>query len=122
MSKAEEIYERVNELVGEGLTKPESFRKISEERGIAFDSVRGAFYGFSRKQSGQSSRSRRRETTPDAAVADAVRALERAIAAIDEEVDHAEQRAREATEEAKALKASAPERKAAIQKKLEALA
>jgi hypothetical protein len=120
-TKAAEIYQRVNELVATGSTKPDAFRTIAEERGIAYDSVRGAFYGESRKQSGQPTRTRRRETTADDAVASAVKALQNGITAIDREIEQADARAREAAEEAKAIKASAPERKAAIQAKLEAL-
>jgi hypothetical protein len=54
-------------------------------------------------------------------MADARASLERSIAAIDREVEVAEERAAESAGEAKSLKASAAERKQTITEKLEAL-
>jgi hypothetical protein len=66
-------------------------------------------------------RTRRRETTPDDALADARAALERAIESIDREVEVAKTRAEEAQAEYDALKGSAAKRKKTITERLEAL-
>jgi hypothetical protein len=50
-----------------------------------------------------------------------VETLENAREAIDEEIDHAKERAEEATAEFKALKESAADRKAEIETKIKAL-
>lgn len=123
MTKAEEIHAEVTRLTDdEGLSKPDAFRRVAEARGLAYHSVRGAFYGHARKaNSGSRSRSRRRETTTEDALADARRALERSIQNIDREVEAAKERAEEARAEAEALEASASERKQAIAERLEAL-
>jgi hypothetical protein len=55
------------------------------------------------------------------ALADARASLERSIHAIDRELEIARERAAEATREHDALKASAKERKAAIQERLDGL-
>jgi hypothetical protein len=121
MTKAQEIHAEVTTLVDEGRSKPDAFRQVAKARGIAYDSVRGAFYGANRKPSGSGSRTRRRETTTEDALADARKALQRSIENIDREVETAAQRAAEAQAEAEALTASAEERKQAIRERLEAL-
>jgi hypothetical protein len=122
-TKAEQIFDRVNNLIEGGTSRADAFKLIAEEEGRPVDSVRGSFYGAKRKREGGTSpsRPRRRETTPEDALADARATLERSIAAIDREVDAAEDRATEASAEAKALKASATERKQAITERLEGL-
>lgn len=124
MTKAEEIYNKVEEQVAEGVSKPDAFRELATSLGIAFNSVRGAYYTHKRlvDGGGTPSRTRRRETTPEDALADARGTLARAIESIDREVVAAEERAKESKAEFEALKKSAPERKQAIQAKLEALA
>jgi hypothetical protein len=123
MTKAQEIYDKVNELVASGVEKADAFRQLSESLNRPFDSVRGSYYSHKKKIEGGESRPRvrRRETTPEAAMADARASLERSIAAIDREVEVAEERAAESAAEAKALKASAADRKKAITEKLETL-
>lgn len=123
MTKAQEIYVKVNELVASGVEKSDAFRQLAESLNRPFDSVRGSYYSHKKKIEGGESRprTRRRETTPETALADARASLERSITAIDREVEVAEERATEATAEAKALKASAAERKKAIAERLEAL-
>ena len=123
MTKAQEIYDKVNELVASGVDKADAFRQVSESLKRPFDSVRGSYYSHKKKIEGGESRprTRRRETTPEDALADARASLERSIASIDREVEVAEERATEAVAEAKALKASAAERKKAITERLEAL-
>lgn len=123
MTKAQEIYDRVNELVASGVDKADAFRQLSESLNRPFDSVRGSYYSHKKKVEGGESRprTRRRETTPEDALADARASLERSIASIDREVEVAEERAAESAAEAKALKASAAERKKTITERLEAL-
>lgn len=122
-TKAQEIYDKVNELVETGVDKAEAFKQLSQTLGRPYDSLRGSYYSHKKKIEGGESRSRtrRRETTPEDALADARASLERSIASIDREVEVAEERATEAAAEAKALKASAAERKKAITERLEAL-
>lgn len=123
-SKAEEIYDKAHKLMDEGVSRTEAFKKIAQETGLKYDSVRGSFYSHKLKAEGggsPNSRTRRRETTPEDALADARAALERAVDSIDREVENAEERATEATAEAKSLKASAADRKKAITERLEAL-
>ena len=123
MTKAQEIYDKVNELVASGVEKSAAFRQLAEAADRPYDSIRGSYYSHKKKVEGGESRprTRRRETTPEDALADARASLERSITAIDREVEVAEERATEATAEAKALKASAAERKKAIAERLEAL-
>jgi hypothetical protein len=125
VTKAQEIYDRVEAMVASGTEKADAFRQVAEEAGRPFDSVRGSYYSHKKKLEGGDSakpaRTRRRETTPDDALADARAALERAIGSIDREVEAARARADEAKAEYDALKASAGERKQAITERLEAL-
>jgi hypothetical protein len=123
MTKAQEVFEKVEALEAGGRSKAEAFKKLAEEYGQPVNSIRGSYYTHSRAAAGGSapSRTRRRETTPEDAVADARATLERAIASIDREVVAADERSKEAAAEAKALKESAPERKKAIEARLEAL-
>jgi hypothetical protein len=124
-TKAQQIYERVEAMIAAGTDKADAFRQIAEEAGRPFDSVRGSYYSHKKKLDGGDSakpaRTRRRETTPEDALADARAALERAIEAISREVEAAKARAEEAKREYDALKASAGERKQAITERLEAL-
>ena len=127
MTKAEEVYTRTEQLVGGGMKKADAFRQLAAEYGQPLGSIRGAYYQHTGRQTGESGenpaprRPRRRETTPQDALADARAALERAIQSIDREVEDAGRRAEEAKAEYDSLKASAEERKQAITKRLEAL-
>lgn len=125
MTKAQEIQQRVDALIAEGKPRAEAFKQLAAELGIKYDSVRGAYYTAAKASGGEggsrSSRTRRRETTPEDALADARAALTRALEAIDREVETAETRAREAKAEADALKRSSTQRKAEITKRLEVL-
>jgi len=122
-TKAQEIYEEVERRIAAGTDKADVFKALAEEKDRPYDSIRGSYYAHKKKLEGGETkpRTRRRETTPDDALADARAALERAIASIGREVETAEERAAEAAAEAKALKASAAERKKAITERLEAL-
>jgi hypothetical protein len=125
MTKAQEIYEEIERRMTSGTDKADAFKQLAEETGRPYDSLRGSYYTHKRKLEGgegnKPARTRRRETTPDDALADARAALERAVASIDREIVAAEERATESAAEAKALKASAAERKQAITERLEAL-
>jgi hypothetical protein len=124
-TKAQEIYDRVEAMVASGTEKADAFRQIAEETNRPFDSIRGSYYSHKKKLEGgdsaKPSRTRRRETTPDDALADARAALQRAVESIDKEVEAAGSRSTEAKAEYEALKASATDRKKAITERLEAL-
>lgn len=122
-TKAQEIYERIETMIASGTEKADAFKALAEEMNRPYDSVRGSYYSHKKKLDGGEvrTRTRRRETTPEDALADARASLERSIAAIDREVEAAEARATESAAEAKSLKASASERKKAITERLEAL-
>ena len=122
MTKAQEVFEKVNTLIQSGVSRPDAFKQVATELGIQPNSARGSFYSFARGATGGgNSRPRRRETTPADALEDARAALERSIVNIDREVEVASERATEAVAEAKALKESAAERKTMIAERLEAL-
>ena len=123
-TKAEEIYSRTHQLMDQGMSRTDAFKQIAEEMGRKYDSVRGSYYSHKLKAEGGGSRptrTRRRETTLDAAVGDARAALERAIQDVDQEVEVARFRAEESQAEYEALQASADERKEAIGQRLQAL-
>jgi len=122
-TKAQEIFEEVEKRIASGVEKADAFKQLADETGRPYDSVRGSYYSHKKRLEGGDSkpRTRRRETTPDDAIADARAALERAIASIDREVEVAKVRADEAKAEYEALKASAADRKKAITERLEAL-
>jgi hypothetical protein len=122
MTKAQEVFEKVEALIASGTPKAEAFKQLAKEYGQPVNSIRGSYYQHTRPGNGETgSRPRRRETTPEDALADARAAFERAITSIDREVEAAKQRAEEAKAEYEALKASAASRKEAIAKRLEAL-
>lgn len=121
MSKAQDIYARVEAVAAEGFSKKEAHEKVAKEFGMKPSSIRGAVYQ-ARKANGETGPRRVRETTTEGAVASALETLEQAREAIDDEVAAAKDRADEATREYKALKDSAEDRKAQITTKIEALA
>lgn len=122
MTKAQEVFEKVEALVVGGTSKAEAFKQLAEEYGQPVNSVRGSYYQHTRPKNGEgSAKPRRRETSPEDALNDARSALERAIDAIDREVTAAKARADEAKAEYDSQKASAASRKEAIAGKLEAL-
>lgn len=125
MTKAQEVYERVEALVASGVRKADAFRQVADEFGQPFNSMRGAYYAHTRAI-GQSSptgsrRTRKRETTTEDAIEQATIVLNRAIDAIDAEIELAKTRANEAKAEYEHLRDTAEERKATIQAKITAL-
>ncbi|MGN6588368.1 MAG: hypothetical protein ACTHKT_13020 [Solirubrobacterales bacterium] len=119
-SKAQEIYERIEEVVKEqGVTKKDAQVIVGKEFGMKPSSCRGAEYQ-ARKELGLT-RTRVQETTPDGAVDQAIATLEKALSAIDDEIEAARERADEAGAEYEALKDRAKDRKAEIESKIKAL-
>jgi hypothetical protein len=125
MTKAQQVYERVEALVAGGTAKADAFKRLAAEFGQPVGSLRGAYYAHAKAIKGgedePAPRPRRRETTPADAVESPKQTLLRAIKSIDREVEAARERAEEAQAEYEALKDSAEARKAAIQAKVEAL-
>lgn len=120
MTKAEEVFTKVEALVAKGKTKAEAFKQLAGEYGQPVNSIRGSYYAHT-SGNGGTARPRRRETTPEDALADARASLERAIESIDREVETAKERSEEATAEYEAIQGSAEERKEAIEAKITAL-
>jgi hypothetical protein len=122
MTKAQEVYERVEALVASGVRKADAFRQVAEEFGQPFNSMRGAYYAHTRTLGQSVPRSRsKRETTTEDAIESATIVLNRAIAAIDAEIVAAKTRADEAKTEYEHQRDSAEERKASIQAKIDVL-
>ncbi len=121
MTKAQEVYERVEALVAEGAGKADAFRQLATEFDQPVSSLRGAYYQHTKKLGGGTKKPRKRETTPTDAVESAKSVLEQAMERIDGEIAAAKERAEEAKAEYEAMKASATERKQAIAAKITAL-
>ena len=124
MSKAQEVYEKVEALVSKGASKADAFRQVAEEYGQPVDSIRGAFYGYSRSlnpDAPRRTRTRRGEATPADPLEQARLVLNRAIDAIDAEVETAKQRVEDAKAEYQVLRETAEERKQTLKAKVEAL-
>jgi hypothetical protein len=126
VTKAQEVFEKVEAMTASGEKKADAFKQLAEEYGQPVDSIRGSYYSHKRAKDGGTSgggtrRTRRRETTPEDAVQSAAAALTRSIDNIDLEVEAAKDRADEAKSEYEAMKASAKERKQAIEEKLDLL-
>jgi hypothetical protein len=128
MTKAQEVYEKIETMVASGeVKKADAFKTLAEEYGQPFDSLRGAYYQHKRvldnggtppAGNGGARRTRRRETTSETAVESAITTLKRAIDSIDAEIEVAKERAKEAQAEYEAMQASADERKASITEKI----
>jgi hypothetical protein len=122
MTKAQEVYERVEALVASGAKKADAFRQLAEEYGQEFNSIRGAYYAHTRSLGGGSpKRSGKRPTTTVDPIESATNVLEKAIEAIDNEVGIAKSNADDAKTEYEHLRETAGERKAVIQAKIDAL-
>ena len=121
MTKAQEVYERVEALVASGVRKADAFRQVADELGQPFNSMRGAYYAHTRTLGGTPPRSRARQATNGDPIEQATLVLSRALEAIDAEVAAAKARIDEAKAEHEQLRDTAQERKAAIQAKLDAL-
>ena len=120
MTKAQEVYERVEALVASGAKKADAFRTLAEEYGQEFNSIRGAYYAHTRSLGGSSPRSGKRPAAVDP-IESATIVLEKAIEAIDEQIAAAKAAAEAAKVEYEHLRETAGERKAAIAAKIDAL-
>ncbi len=120
MTKAQEVYERVEALVASGAKKAEAFRQAAEEYGQPFASMRGAYYAHTRSLGGSPKRSSKRTAAVDP-IESATIVLEKAVEAIDAEISAAKANADQAKTEYEHLREMAGERKAALQAKIDAL-
>jgi multidrug resistance efflux pump len=120
MTKAQEVYDRVEALVASGVKKADAFRQVADEFGQPFNSMRGAYYAHTRTLGGLPSRSRKEATNGDP-IEQATAVLTRAVESIDAEVAAAKARIDEAKTEYEHLRDTAAERKAAIEAKLDVL-
>jgi hypothetical protein len=121
MTKAQEVYERVEAMIASGTSKADAFKALAKEFDQPVNSVRGAYYQHHKTANGGRSRTRKRETTPADAVEDAKAVLVRSVEKIDVEIAAAKERADEAKSEYEEMKASAAERRKAIEAKIAAL-
>ena len=85
MTKAQEVYERVEAMTASGTRKADAFRQLAEEYGQPMNSIRGAYYAHTRPRDPSSGGSRSSRDPIESAVI----VLERAIAAIDGEIETA---------------------------------
>jgi hypothetical protein len=129
MTKAQEVYEKIEAMTASGeVKKAAAFKTLAEEYGQPVDSLRGAYYQHKRvldnggtppaSNGNGARRTRRRETTSETAVESAITTLKRAIGSIDAEIEIAKERANEAQAEYEAMQASADERKTSITEKI----
>ncbi len=121
MTKAQEVYDRVEALVASGVRKADAFRQVADEFGQPFNSMRGAYYAHTRTSGQSTPRSRKRETANGDPIEQALSVLTRAVESIDAEVAAAKTRVDEAKTEYEHLRDTAAERKANIQAKIDAL-
>ncbi len=117
MTKAQEVYERVEALVASGTRKADAFRQLGEELGQESGSLRSAYYTHTRTLGGSTPRARATHDPVEAAVI----VLQKAIAGIDAEVQAAKNRADEAIAAHKQLRETAEAREKALQAKIDAL-
>src|SRR5258708_4764968 len=103
MTKAQEVYERVEALVGSGVRKADAFRQVADELGQPFNSMRGAYYAHTRTLGGTPGAARKRATTVIDPIEQATNVLNTALEAIDDEIESAKERADEAAAEYKEL-------------------
>ena len=120
MTKAQEVYERVEALVATGLRKADAFKQVAQEYDAPFNSMRGAYYAHTGTLGGTPARTRKTAQAVDP-IEQATSVLTTALELIDEQVEAAKTRAEQAAAEYKELRDSANERKATIKAKIEAL-
>jgi hypothetical protein len=120
MTKAQEVYERVEALVATGVRKADAFRQVAEEFGQPFNSMRGAYYAHTRSLTETPARPRASKKSADP-IESATIVLTKAIEAIDDEIGAAKARAEAAQTAYEELRDGAEERRKALQAKIEAL-
>src|SRR5207248_10877758 len=79
VTKAQEVYERVEALVASGAKKADAFRQVAEEYGKPFNSMRGAYYAHTRTLGTAPPNPRKRETAPADPIQSALTVLEKAV-------------------------------------------
>ena len=121
MTKAQEVYEKVEALVASGVRKADAFRQVAEELQQPFNSMRGAYYAHTRTLGGSPSRPRKQAASNGDPIEQATSVLTRAVESIDAEVAAAKTRVDEAKTEHEHLRDTAAERKAAIKAKIDVL-
>jgi hypothetical protein len=121
MTKAQEVYDRVEALVASGVRKADAFRQVADEFEQPFNSMRGAYYAHTRTLGGAPSRPRKQAATNGDPIEQATSVLTRAVESIDAEVADAKTRVDEAKTEYEHLRDTVAERKAAIQAKIDVL-
>ena len=121
VTKAQEVYERVEALVASGVKKADAFRQLADEYGQEVNSIRGAYYAHTRSPGNGQTRSRNTKKAAADPIESATIVLEKAIEAIDVDIAAAKQRADEAKAEYEHLRETAGERKASIKAKIDAL-
>ncbi len=121
MTKAEEVRERTDKLVADGMKKADAFRLLAEEFGSEFNSIRGLYYAANRSLGGDTTKRPGKSNAAVDPIESATIVLEKAIEAIDEQISAAKARADSAKSEYEHLRDTAGERKAAIQAKVDAL-
>ena len=122
MTKAQEVYEKVEALVATGVKKADAFRQVAEELGQPFNSMRGAYYAHTRTLGGTPSRPRKGQPVTNVdPIEQALTVLTQAVEVIDNEIAAAKARVDEAQAEYEHLQGTASERKAGLQAKIDAL-
>lgn len=121
MTKAQEVYDRVEALVASGMKKADAFRQVADEFEQPFNSMRGAYYAHTRTLGGAPARPRKQAASNGDPIEQAMTVLTRAVESIDAEVADAKTRVDEAKTEYEHLRDTAAERKAAIKAKIDVL-
>jgi len=120
MTKAQEVYDKVEALVASGVSKADAFKQLADEYDQPVGSIRGAYYAHTSTLGGTPRSSRKRRTTADP-IDEALSALELGLMGVDDDVAAAKQRAEDAKAEYEHLRDTAKERKAELQTKIDAL-
>jgi hypothetical protein len=122
LTKAEETYSAIETLLKRGTRLSDAFREVVRETGRSEAAVRASYYNQRAKLGFKGSPRRdSRGFSPESAVEEAKRVLERAIERIDREVEAAKVRMEAAEAQYETLKVSAEERRAELERKLAAL-
>ena len=119
MTKAQQVYDKVEALVASGTKKADAFRQVADEFGQPFNSIRGAYYTHTRSIGGTPGAKNKK--APVDPIEHAASVLNDALETIDDEVADAKARAEEAEAEYKQLRDSATARKQTIKAKIAAL-
>ncbi len=58
VTKAQEIYDRVEAMIASGTEKSDAFKQLAEEAGRPYDSIRGSYYSHKKRIEGGESKPR----------------------------------------------------------------